>query len=78
MAETGGDAELVTQVLENIGGDKRAEKRRQDTPYGGGGGLPPAAPPAPTPRGVGQLCDTRKADVQDRVSVVEGRFRKFV
>ena len=68
MAEIGGEAEKLAQVLVNIGGDVEAEKRRSYTPYGGGGGLPPAAPPAPTPRGVGQLCDTRKANVQDRLS----------
>ena len=59
MAEIGGEAEKLAQVLVNIGGDVEAEKRRSYTPYGGGGGLPPAAPPAPTPRGEGQLCNTK-------------------
>ncbi len=63
MAEIGGEAEKLAQVLVNIGGDKKAEKRRSITPYGGGGGLPPAATPTTTPRGEGHPCDTKQANV---------------
>lgn len=72
--------EKSLQVLEIIGGDKKAEKRRSITPYGGGGGLPPAATPTTTPRGEGHYSDTKQANVQDSLSdpwlSERGRSRK--